>query len=207
MAIEIDVTWFDFSGRTEIRLSPFDDTHPSQLETKLQDMEDDVVWKLNERSETIARELERTISRFFRSSSVVQAEVRFYSGSVEVLGSVGLSAPSPVVVSAAKAAGGESSTSTISELVRAAIQRVLNRHMPRQVERFRIINVIAVEDLRHSGETCSANIELTGKAVTPEAYYSTPSSGRANTVMTVSNTLLLVLLLILLSLNTYLAFQ
>jgi hypothetical protein len=117
---EFQLYVFEFEGTSE--------TVPQQLPTAdyPTDLPEDseVIFTLNEQASKIAEDLEREIMRFFRSSATVQAEIRFYEGSIIIQGTILImSWLGPIAIAAGKKAFEEE----FARVVQVATQRVLQR--------------------------------------------------------------------------------
>jgi hypothetical protein len=109
MPNELQMFVFTFEGSTEL--------HP--LEPSI---EGESIGTLNEHADEVAKRLEKEIGRFFRASMSVQAEVRFYEGSLLVEGTVILLG---YLGSLALAAGRKTFEAQFSNVIEIATQRVM----------------------------------------------------------------------------------
>jgi hypothetical protein len=150
------------------------------------------VRELNEKADETAQNLQREIARLLRSSASVQAEIRFYEGSIIFEGTISLIYwLAPIVLASARKAFEDGLTHIIGVATRRVLQPVLRERAPQ------------AEPLR--------NIEVTPQpvvsAATPSAARSLPSflqriptfdsSGLFLLFMTLTSLTLLVLIILL----------
>jgi hypothetical protein len=136
MPNELQMFVFAFDGSTEVhprpapaiaanRPTPDADDEPRQKPRPAAPVvhtEAEFVGILNEHADEIAKRLEKEIGRFFRASMSVQAEVRFYEGSLIVEGTIILLG---YLGSLAFTAGRKAFEAEFSNVIEIATQRVM----------------------------------------------------------------------------------
>jgi hypothetical protein len=180
MAKEFQLYVFEFEGTAETIPSP------SNKPQSVSDM--GAVSKLNMKSKEIAENIEKEIARFFRSSASVQAEVRFYEGSIIIEGTLLImSWLGPIALTA----GVKAFEIAFARVVEVAIQRVLQRVL--------LDNNIVAEPIR--------KVDVRSQAITPQleepeskpAREQLPGArsnmfGNRPTLMSINTVLLLIIL-------------
>jgi hypothetical protein len=180
MAKEFQLYVFEFEGTAETIPSPSNKPQP------VSDM--GAVSKLNMKSKEIAENIEKEIARFFRSSASVQAEVRFYEGSIIIEGTLLImSWLGPIALTA----GVKAFEIAFARVVEVAIQRVLQRVL--------LDNNIVAEPIR--------KVDVRSQAITPQleepeskpAREQLPGArsnmfGNRPTLMSINTVLLLIIL-------------
>jgi hypothetical protein len=187
---------FEFSGSTErIRYSgenayQLPPVEISQGPTRIEEPTDkeaiigsEEIATLNYNATQIAQDIEKEISRIFRSSATAQAEIRFYEGSIIIEGTIMImSWLGPI----AFAAGTKALESVLSDTVEVAIKRVLQ-------QAFRKLGISA-EPVR------KIDVNPQGAPVTEPsqpAKVQQTNEFQILPVLTVTNTIILMLLLII----------
>lgn len=173
MADESRLLLFEFRGRAETR-------------AKETPEESEIAFFLNDQSDIIEREIQQEIRRTLPLGVNIETQIRFYEGSIAWEGIV------VILDWMARLAGAAEFVGILSKIVKAAVERVLQRWLGRRNQLPIPVRVVGPIQVEVTFQTASGYTSHSASRQSPAANIS-----RILVLLTVINTLLLLAVLII----------